>query len=182
MRFDDRPFLSGPSSVPTFVMITASLRLPERASQLPMIVSDSPPWLPSTHIEYESAVSIALKPWSKKASSSSNEPRSSTVQPKTLPPKTSGAIVRPDRPRGRLSMVRSLDDVVEAPIARRARRRMTAIETIVDCDEPMSIETSALDAAISPRAARPTRGKEHDRARHHTQAAQSRGLRRRQGA
>jgi len=33
-----------------------------RLSQRPMIVSDSPPLLPGAHVEYESAVSMALKP------------------------------------------------------------------------------------------------------------------------
>src|SRR5690606_27362927 len=52
-----------------------------------------------------SAVSMALKPRSTKRSSSLNEVASSAVQPKTLPPSTSGAISRPERPSVRFSMV-----------------------------------------------------------------------------
>src|SRR5690606_11871947 len=47
---------------------------------------------------------MALKPRSTKRSSSLNEVASSAVQPKTLPPSTSGAISRPERPSLRLSM------------------------------------------------------------------------------
>jgi hypothetical protein len=43
-------------------MCTRSRRDGFFASQRPMIVSDSPPLLPGTHVEYESAVSIASKP------------------------------------------------------------------------------------------------------------------------
>jgi len=66
------------------------LRLPLRASQRPMMVSDSPPRLPGTQPEYASAVSIRLKPASTKASSNTNEVASSALQPNTLPPNTIG--------------------------------------------------------------------------------------------
>src|SRR5690606_448103 len=46
-----------------------------------------------------------FKPRSTKRSSSLNEVASSAVQPKTLPPNTSGAISRPERPSGRLFMM-----------------------------------------------------------------------------
>jgi hypothetical protein len=47
---------------------------------------------------------MALKPASTKRSSRSNDVALSAVQPKTLPPKTSGAMDRPVRPRGRICM------------------------------------------------------------------------------
>src|SRR5688572_29386078 len=88
--------------MPTLVMITAFARRPGDAlSQRPMSVSDSPPRLPLTHLAYTLAVSTAFSPPSKKRSRSAAQPRSSTVQPKTLPPKTSGAISMPLLPRGR---------------------------------------------------------------------------------
>src|SRR5690606_24331570 len=68
---------------------TTWLRLFRAFIHRPMIVSDSPPSSPGTHIEYVSAVSMKLPPAARKASSSSKEPASSTVQPKTLPPKHS---------------------------------------------------------------------------------------------
>src|SRR5689334_23171556 len=85
-------------------MITSSWR-PRRAIQRPMIVSDSPPWCPVTHREYESAVSMRLKPAPTNASSKSNEVASSAVHPKTFPPKASGAISNPVFPSLRLFMV-----------------------------------------------------------------------------
>jgi hypothetical protein len=63
-----------------------------------------PPTLPSAQSEYMSAVSIVLKPASKKRSRTSNDVFSSAVQPKTLPPSTTGAIERPVRPRARFCM------------------------------------------------------------------------------
>ena len=62
-------------------------RLPRLRSQLPMIVSDSPPTCPSAHTEYESAVSTKVPPAAAKASSTANEACSSAVQPNTLPPR-----------------------------------------------------------------------------------------------
>ena len=53
---------STPGDLPTFVATTMSSRLPRAAIQLPMIVSDSPPLLPGTQAEYESAVSRKLPP------------------------------------------------------------------------------------------------------------------------
>src|SRR5512139_188424 len=94
--------------LPTLVAITTCSRLPLRLSHLPMMVSDSPPRLPGTHDEYMSAVSIRLKPASTKASSSSNECASSTLQPNTLPPKASGAMDNDDLPSGRLCTVEHL--------------------------------------------------------------------------
>ena len=49
-------------SFPTLVATTIRSRLPRDAIQRPMIVSDSPPELPSTHRVYESAVSRKLPP------------------------------------------------------------------------------------------------------------------------
>src|SRR5690606_31560347 len=98
-----RPFRA--SRLPTLVMISTSSRRPRRASHLPITVSDSPPDRSGAHWEYESAVSMALKPRSTKRSSSLNEVASSAVQPKTLPPKTSGAISRPERPSVRFFMM-----------------------------------------------------------------------------
>jgi len=54
--------------------------------------------LPGTNFEYTSAVSMQSKPAATNASSNENEVLSSTVQPKTFPPKTSGAISRPESP------------------------------------------------------------------------------------
>src|SRR5438093_96078 len=51
-----------PGTMPTFVAITMSLRVPRVAIQRPMIVSDSPPEWPGTHAEYTSAVSMKLPP------------------------------------------------------------------------------------------------------------------------
>jgi antitoxin HigA-1 len=48
--------------------------------------------------EYTSAVSMQSKPAATNASSKENEVLSSTVQPKTFPPKTSGAISKPESP------------------------------------------------------------------------------------
>jgi hypothetical protein len=63
-----------------------------------MIVSDSPPWWPFTQREYESAVSIRLKPAPTNASSRANDVASSAVQPNTLPPNASGATSNPVMP------------------------------------------------------------------------------------
>ena len=53
-------------SAPTLVMMHDLVALPRRFSQLPMMVSDSPPWWPGTQREYTSAVSMALRPESTK--------------------------------------------------------------------------------------------------------------------
>src|SRR6185295_10239696 len=105
MLFAERPLPSAPGAAPTLVMSTIRSRCAgERFSQLPMMVSDSPPWLPGTQREYTSAVSMALRPESTKRSSRRKAVGSSTVQPKTLPPRTSGAMRRPERPRVRRPM------------------------------------------------------------------------------
>ena len=85
-------------SEPTFVAMTTSSWRPRAAIQRPMIVSDSPPWWPVTQREYESAVSIRLKPASTNASSRWNDVASSTVQPNTLPPNATGATSNPVLP------------------------------------------------------------------------------------
>ena len=90
-------------SEPILVAMTTSSCRPRCAIQRPMIVSDSPPVCPGTQREYESAVSIRLKPASTKASSSRNDVGSSTVQPKTLPPNASGATSKPVFPSLRFS-------------------------------------------------------------------------------
>src|SRR5690625_1739086 len=59
-----------------------------------MIVSDCPPGPPSTQNEYMSAVSMKLNPASVKASSILKDPFSSSVHPKTLVPRLSGATSR----------------------------------------------------------------------------------------
>src|SRR5690349_10709277 len=69
-----------------------------------MMVSDSPPACPVTQREYESAVSIRLKPEATKASSSRNDIASSAVQPNTLPPNANGATSKPVLPSLRFSM------------------------------------------------------------------------------
>ena len=84
--------------MPTLVASTTLSRLPLRLSHLPMIVSDSPPTWPGTQTEYMSAVSMKFMPASTQASSKLNDVASSTVHPKTLPPKASGETCRPDRP------------------------------------------------------------------------------------
>src|SRR4029453_19342737 len=99
-----RPFMSGPSSEPTFVTTIVRLRLPRLRIHSPMIVSDSPPLLPGTHFEYTSAVSIVSKPAAVNRSSNANEVALSAVQPNTLPPNTSGVMWRPVRPRRRFSI------------------------------------------------------------------------------
>src|SRR6476619_2211324 len=85
-------------SEPTFVAMTTSSWRPRAAIQRPMIVSDSPPWWPVTQREYESAVSIRLKPASTNASSRRNDVASSTVQPNTLPPNARGTTSNPVLP------------------------------------------------------------------------------------
>src|SRR6185312_5505111 len=101
--FFERPLRSGPISDPTFVAITTLSRLPLLFCHLPMIVSDSPPSFPGAQREYESAVSMRLKPASTKESSSRKEAGSSAVQPKTFPPNASGATVIPEFPSLRIS-------------------------------------------------------------------------------
>ena len=73
--------------MPTLVASSTWLRRPERLIHLPIRVSDSPPWLPGAQREYTSAVSMKFSPASTMASSKEQAPASSTVQPKTLPPK-----------------------------------------------------------------------------------------------
>ena len=91
--------------MPTLVAMTTLSRLPLFFSHLPMMVSDSPPLLPGTHLEYMSAVSMKLRPSSTNRSSSLKEVVSSTVQPKTFPPKTSGEICRLERPSFRFRIL-----------------------------------------------------------------------------
>jgi hypothetical protein len=91
-------------AIPTLVAITTRSRLPPCFSHSPMIASDSPPVWPGTQVEYVLAVSIVLKPASTKRSRMANEVALSAVQPKTLPPRTIGAVARPERPRGRICM------------------------------------------------------------------------------
>ena len=73
-----------------------------RFSHLPMIVSDSPPLFPDTHLEYTSAVSRASNPAATNASSKRNDVASSAVHPNTFPPNTMGAISSPEFPSFRL--------------------------------------------------------------------------------
>ena len=47
----ESPLSLGVISMPTLVAMMTLLRLPERFSQLPMMVSDSPPLCPGTHVE-----------------------------------------------------------------------------------------------------------------------------------
>src|SRR5690606_14479264 len=101
----DRPGRA--AALPTLVISTMPSRRPRRASHSPISVSDSPPDRPGAQAEYTSAVSMALKPSAVKRSSRAKVVSRSAVQPNTLPPKTSGAISRPVRPSGRLSMVSS---------------------------------------------------------------------------
>src|SRR6185437_2062758 len=49
---------------------------------------------------------MAVKPASRKASSTANAALSSSVQPKTLPPKTRGSNIKSDRPRRRRVMAK----------------------------------------------------------------------------
>src|SRR4029077_295789 len=101
----ESPFLFGPISIPTLVAIRSFPRLPVRLSQLPRMVSDSPPLFPGTQVEYISAVSIKLNPDATNASSSWNDVDSSTVHPNTFPPKASGATSSPERPSLRFFMI-----------------------------------------------------------------------------
>src|SRR5215472_11156634 len=89
-------------SEPTLVAMITSLCFLLRASHRPMIVSDSPPTCPLTQREYESAVSIRLKPAPTKASRSLNDVAPSTVHPNTLPPKAIGATSKSVLPSLRL--------------------------------------------------------------------------------
>src|ERR1017187_3822544 len=73
--------------MPTLVARITSLRLPDWASHFPSIVSDSPPVCPGAQREYTSAVSMKRRPESNAASSTRNEAGSSSVQPKTFPPR-----------------------------------------------------------------------------------------------
>ena len=104
MYLRDRPFLPGAISMPTLVAMMTLSRPPRAFSQLPMMVSDSPPLLPGCQREYTSAVSMKLKPAATNASSSSNEIASSAVQPKTLPPKVIGQTCSEDWPSWRFSI------------------------------------------------------------------------------
>ncbi|CAM5284921.1 hypothetical protein SALBM311S_10324 [Streptomyces alboniger] len=92
----DRPWYSG--CWLTLVAMTTSERFPRALTHLPMMVSDSPPELPSTHAEYESAVSTKLPPAAVYASRTAKEAASSAVQPKTLPPRESGKTSRSEVP------------------------------------------------------------------------------------
>src|SRR6185436_872230 len=94
--------------LPTFVARTTRLRLPLSRNHLPRIVSDSPPAWPGTQREYTSAVSTKFMPASTQASRRRNDIDSSTVQPKTLPPRQIGETSRPERPRERVSIARLL--------------------------------------------------------------------------
>src|SRR5947209_6162516 len=94
--------------MPTLVAMTTLFLLPVRFSQLPIIVSDSPPLFPGTHLEYISAVSTRLKPDEANPSRILKDVFSSMVHPKTLPPKASGATCKPDLPSSRFSMLMSL--------------------------------------------------------------------------
>ena len=52
MALAARPLPPDPPSQPTLVMTTTLSRRPGEAfNQLPMMVSDSPPWLPGTQAE-----------------------------------------------------------------------------------------------------------------------------------
>ena len=76
------------------------------ASQLPMIVSDSPPVLPGTQRRIGVGGVDGVEPG---VDEGVEQPEgwsaSSAVQPKTLPPSTSGAISNPVSPRGRICIV-----------------------------------------------------------------------------
>src|SRR5262249_48787230 len=76
--------------------------------------------------------SMALRPESTKRSRIRNAVGSSTVQPKTLPPRTSGAMRRPERPRGRSSMRRLSENGAPGkrrdPLALRISRHPGAID------------------------------------------------------
>src|SRR5208283_4914362 len=106
----ESPFRPGPISIPTLVATTTCWRLPLRFSQLPRMLSDSPPLLPGAHLEYTSAVSMKLKPAATKASSSRNEVGSSTVHPITFPLNTRGETSGPEFPSLRILMVASRND------------------------------------------------------------------------
>ena len=95
-------------SEPILVAMTTSSCRPRFAIQRPMMVSDSPPACPGTQREYESAVSMRLKPASTNVSSNRNDVGSSTVQPNTLPPNASGATSKPVFPSLRFSIGGSL--------------------------------------------------------------------------
>src|SRR6476620_4335588 len=87
--------------LPTLVARTTRLRLPLWRNHLPRIASDSPPACPGTQREYTSAVSTKFIPASTQASRRRNDIDSSTVQPKTLPPRQIRETSRPERPSGR---------------------------------------------------------------------------------
>ncbi len=87
--------------MPTLVAITSWPRVPRSVSQRPMIVSDSPPWLPGTQPEYTLAVSMKFPPSSTNRSSTANDASRSAVQPNTLPPRQIGETSRPDPPSAR---------------------------------------------------------------------------------
>ena len=71
---------------------------------LPMISPFPSLELPGAHAEYTSAVSMELRPASRKRSRMAKEVALSAVQPSTLPPSTSGAIFKSVRPRRRVCM------------------------------------------------------------------------------
>src|SRR5579872_399303 len=100
----ESPFSPGPISIPTLVATITLLRFPVRFSQLPMMVSDSPPLCPGTQREYISAVSMKLNPAATNASSIRNDVFSSAVQPNTLVPRQSGETLRFEAPSLRVFM------------------------------------------------------------------------------
>src|SRR5208282_539266 len=96
------------------VAMTTCWRWPRLLSQLPIMLSDSPPLLPGAHLEYTSAVSIKLNPAPTKASSRLKEVDSSTVQPKTFPPKARGETSNPELPSLRICMFASFKDWIHS--------------------------------------------------------------------
>src|SRR5689334_3715470 len=98
-----------PISAPTLVATINLSRLLRAFIHLPMIVSDSPPLLPGAQREYTSAVSMQLKPLSANESSIAKDCCSSSVQPNTFPPNTSGAIYRLLLPNCRFSILLILE-------------------------------------------------------------------------
>src|ERR1700722_59527 len=88
MALRDSPFAAGP--LPTLVATIMSARLPLRAIQSPIIVSDSPPAPPGVQSTYWSAVSMNVPPRSAYASSTAAASSGPTVHPNTLPPRHSG--------------------------------------------------------------------------------------------
>src|SRR5262249_8781551 len=99
-----RPSMPSPIAIPPLVISTTRSRLPLLFIHSPRIVSDSPPLWPGTKRLYTSAVSMALNPASRKASSNEKLVALSAVQPKTFPPRTSGAMFRLVVPSLRISI------------------------------------------------------------------------------